>query len=158
MRIGRVTDSLLRRHLRLKLLTYGWYPRAARADGRRALRAAFAGHEIDVIVASYTQPVSHRLVAWAGREFGVPWVADFRDTAEMIGFGFFQRPATAVERSVVSSSARIITTSPTLKRYLERRHRQPVDVIENGFDPEDYDGIRPVRFDRFTIVHNGQDG
>src|SRR5262249_6586624 len=37
--------------------------------------------------------------------------------------------------------------------YPSLRHK--FHYVPNGYDPSDFEGVRPLAFDRFTVVHNG---
>ena len=133
----------------------GWYPYAIQA-GKRVME----WDSIDAIFSSHPSPVSHLIAAKLSREFRVPWVADYRD----LWTGSTLRPypkwlealESKYERKILKNAAFLTTVSETLKGYLENLHAKSVEIIYNGFDPEDFEkeaarGKPGV----FTLVYSG---
>jgi len=144
------------RKYRLEYLSYGLHPHSIYNDGKRAISELLKQHDdVDILLASFVRPIAMRLASWAHKEYGIPWVADFRDTLEMIDFKWKERIMFKTERRVISSASFIVTTSPSLIKQLKTRHKQPIHVINNGYDPEGYENLTPVKWDRFTIVYTG---
>jgi Glycosyltransferase Family 4 len=143
------------RKFRFEYLSYGLYPFTGYSDGKRAISAIMAMHDVDIVLTSFVRPLALRLASWTHVKYGIPWVADFRDTIEMIDFKWKERIMFWTEQRVIASASRLVTTSPSLVRQLQSRHDQPVSIIENGFDPEDYDNPTPTKWDRFTILYTG---
>ncbi|MDP2402103.1 MAG: glycosyltransferase, partial [Actinomycetota bacterium] len=136
----------------------GWTPWAVRAASR-----VHAEKPVDVVLAS-GPPFSAYGVAWrVARRVGVPWAADLRDP--IIG-GYFFRPHTPIhawlmrryERKVVDSSHHVVTVTDGIADSLATRHpgvTAKLDVIANGFDPEDFVGLTHAATERFTVTYVG---
>ena len=133
----------------------GWYWSAVRA-GQRILR----WDRIDAIFSSHPTPVSHLIAASLRKKFRVPWVADYRD----LWTGSTLRPypqwleevEKRMERRVVAGASELVTVSEPLKKYLMSLHHKNVEVIYNGFDPEDFEGeARRGHPSVFTLVYSG---
>lgn len=92
----------------------------------------------------------------------VKWVADFRDPWsewDLLDSLSLTRWARArhrtLEQRVLTTADRVITIAPYHRNRLEALSNRPVDVITNGFDPDDFKGITRRRTSRFTIRHVG---
>jgi glycosyltransferase involved in cell wall biosynthesis len=159
---GSGTPSLIKRlGLFYKNLTnlpdgqIGWYPYAV-AAGRRLLQ----GWRPDVIYAS-AMPVTSLLVADAlARDSGIPWVAELRDLwmdNPYLDLPVWRRRVERrLEARVIGAARGLVTISEPLAETLRRRFAAPVEVVTNGFDPEDYPvGARPASDGVVRIVHTG---
>jgi len=90
---------------------------------------------------------------------GIPWVADFRDVnqfTDTFGAALMRPMRLFREQQVLKSASSIIAVSEGFAETLRRRHRRVVDVIPNGFEPEDVPGpgLTDV-FPKFEIVYTG---
>ncbi|MFH1731614.1 MAG: glycosyltransferase [Planctomycetota bacterium] len=115
----------------------------------------------DAIVASHPPTMALTAAARVSEKSGVPWVADLRDL--VVG----RRPTPPLcplkrlhvrRHAAVRRSARaLVTVSPPLAERLAQQHPgTPVDVVCNGFDPDNYaDGVEPDG-DRFTMAYCGE--
>ncbi|MBE3595550.1 MAG: glycosyltransferase [Hydrogenibacillus sp.] len=139
-----------------------WYRGAVKA-GLEAVRA----HRVDLLF-STSGPVTDHLVARAlQRRTHLPWVADFRDpwTQNMHFTTIPWRAAleTAMERAVFRSATHITTVTEAFRRgFLALYPEAAIDVIYNGFDPEDVQYVRHLRESRppdsdgvLTFAHTG---
>ncbi|MPY87938.1 MAG: glycosyltransferase [Luteitalea sp.] len=124
---------------------------------------------IDVIYSS-SPPHSSHLAAWLlSKCFRVPHVADFRDPwfvegsrrAVAASSGVFTGLQATLKRCVVANAAKIVSVSAgernDLLAELPGLHPSRVEVITNGYDPDDFsDTPTPMPSDgRFTITHAG---
>lgn len=101
------------------------------------------GKNFDCIVSSFSPPCSHMVAANLSKKSGVPWLADYRDLWADNHIGSAKFPFSIIEkwkeRSTVGEVAKVITTvSQPLAKSLQKRFNQPVAVVENGYDPEEY--------------------
>jgi glycosyltransferase involved in cell wall biosynthesis len=149
----------LRRHYYALVLMpdnrIGWR-RPALAAGRRLL----AEWRPDIILAS-APPFTGLFVARRlGREFGIPWVADYRDTwvdnpynTEPWWRRAIDRP---VERALLKGAAGIVTVTPLWSADLARQYGHEVATILNGYAEEDLIPPPPARSsDILSIVYTG---
>ena len=148
----------------------GWIPFAV-AQGRRIIRTSRP-----TVLYSSGPPWSNHLVGLRlVRQYGLPWIADFRDPWVGSDYRPQRRDDTWVgrrhrqlERNVVTHASMIVLN--TIRSRDEMRSRYPdVDsrrfrVLTNGFDPADYDASWTANggFDTrqpprtvFTIAHAG---
>jgi glycosyltransferase involved in cell wall biosynthesis len=155
---GYVEASVLERVVVPDVALATWVPYAL----PRALK--LARDRFDVVVTS-APPQSAHLVGLALKRRGLRWIADFRD-----GWGFephgaewpagVQRRAdAALERRVVLGADAAVAVTEPIAEDLRRRYGARVEVITNGFDPEDpvADGTS-TRLDpaRVSLVHTGR--
>jgi len=155
---GYVQPSVLERVIVPDVALATWLPYAL----PRALR--LARERFDVVVTS-APPQSAHLVGLALKRGGLRWIADFRDGWRYEPHGAewpagLQRRLDAVleERVVRGADAAVAVTEP-IAEDLRRRFGARVEVITNGFDPEDPVGdgtsawLDPTRI---SLVHTGR--
>lgn len=123
---------------------------------------------VDVIYSS-SPPHSSHLAAWLlSKCFRKPHVADFRDPWFVEGSkrtgpssGVFTGLQATLKRQLLENAAKIVSVSPGERNdLLEELPLLPpsrVEVITNGYDPDDFSDIpTPAQQDRpFTITHAG---
>jgi glycosyltransferase involved in cell wall biosynthesis len=147
---------LMRRRLEraLRLAANGYrYPSEWTRHALERARNALGKCKIDAIWATFGPAGSHYAADRLHRQFGVPWIADYRDTWDALRWIWHWM----IHREVaVSRSAEVlITVSPALKQKLAARHPQPVHMIPNGFDPEEFPSEMEARPASFDIVYTG---
>lgn len=112
------------------------------------------------IFSSHGPPSSHIVASILAAQFGIPWVADYRDLWSnnhiLCRREPFQWIETQIERWILKKACALTTVSLPLAVQLEQLHHKRVTVIPNGFDEEDYwytpsDGEKKP----FTIVYTG---
>jgi len=121
------------------------------------LRKYLRTNEIDSVWA--TEPVCYTIADWIHKNFGIPWVADFRDIYDQKVLPEHERGQSylkKVEHRMISSASAIVTVSEHLRTVLQSRHKKPVYVITNGFDPSDYNGEVQQKQNILDIVYTGQ--
>ncbi len=140
----------------------GWVPFAVARGLRLIRRAAGRGEPFDALLTS-GPPHSTHLTAWALRRLtGTPWVADFRDPwtdihyyAELPRSAAARRLDEVLERGVLRAADAAVTVSPSWARLLGAKVGRAVEVIPNGFDPEDFGEAPAAVGERFELVHVG---
>ena len=90
------------------------------------------------------------------------WIADFRDpwsewdlldTLSLTSWA--RREHQKLERKVLKQADRVITIAPFHVDRFEALGGRRVDLITNGFDEEDFQGIEKIKTTKFTIRHIG---
>jgi len=110
----------------------GWYPFAV-AAGRRLLRE----HRFDAILSSSFPVTAHLVGRRLHRDSGLAWVADFRDLWS--DWSEARRASKArLEQSLLREATATTTVSPSYAEALRARGSRRVEVLTNGFDPEDF--------------------
>jgi len=124
-------------------------------------------HEKVDIIYTTSPPYTGQMVGYLIKKFtGLPWIADFRDpwTQNMDSFdekrGWRNRLAELMERSVLTTADKIITTTePMRQNFLDKYpmlDKNKFIVITNGFDEDDFRDIeRGQTANRFIITHTG---
>jgi glycosyltransferase involved in cell wall biosynthesis len=138
-----------------------WFPFALSA-GRNILRQ----EGIDLIYTSSPPHSTHLIGYFLKRFSGLPWVADFRDPWTLNEY-FQEKPTTTrmkqleayLERLVINGCDHLVANTRSVAEAFRGRfdHLAPlrVSVIPNGYDPEDFQGLEPHNFEKFTITHLG---
>lgn len=153
---------------RLRRLVTAWYEVmqyhafvGPKAEVYRAARRYLEESGAEAIVATGEPFVLFHYAAALSREFGIPWVADYRDpwsqnrkrNALVPG-----RDEARLERRVVASAAAITTPAEVFRDLLARLHPDKrIEVIPNGYDPEAIAaaaGVEQGR-DRLTVAFTG---
>jgi glycosyltransferase involved in cell wall biosynthesis len=121
-------------------------------------------------VITTSPPQSAHLAGLPLARSGIPWVAEFRD-----GWRFeparHDWPTVAqralddrLERLVARRADVLVAVTAPIADDLERRYGRKVELITNGFDPDDVDAVgdgQPAGLlnpDRLSIVHTGSMG
>ena len=129
---------------------------------REAMLLAVNGN-FDVVLSTFS-PISTHAVAWSlkGRFPGLCWIADYRDLwsgndaapSPMFPLSLLQSVA---ERVLNARADMLLTVSSPLRDLLAQRYRRPVEVVENGFMPEDEEqrDIVPDFTRQYTFSYTG---
>lgn len=127
----------------------------------RFLKKYLAEHPVDVIVTTGPPHSMHLIGLRLSRATGIPWIADFRDPwTRMFYFKHLHlgswalRRHYSLEKQVLDGATRIIAVSPLVRDEFMTMTDTPVDLITNGYDPEDFEQpLEPDGF--FNITHTG---
>lgn len=141
----------------------GWLPFAL-FRGWRMIRK----NRIRIVLSTSPPNSCHLIAYWLKKITGVLWVADFRDLWDQYRYDYnpFRlrwkvKTNAFLERIVLSACDRIVVISEVMKRQLMEKYPQlpdgKINVIYNGFDPEDFLAEFPeVRtHDQCIILHTG---
>ncbi|MEX1054716.1 MAG: glycosyltransferase, partial [Rhodothermales bacterium] len=148
----------IRANLFLPDARVGWVPYAV-ARGHRLLRE----RDHDVILTTGPPHSTHLVGLMLSALHKKPWLVDFRDPwteidyyAELPMSSLAQSADAALERLVLRRATAGTVVSEAMRRQLPRTASLRLEVIENGFDPADFQGLRAVPpADRFEIAHIG---
>lgn len=136
----------------------GWYPFGVR-EGFRAIKE----FEIKAIYSTSSPVTSHMIAHSLKHKTGLPWVADLRDLWTQNPY--YQKIHVVswlegiLEKHILSTADAVVTVSEPLAAQLSQRHRRlsgKIQVITNGFDPDDFKDTVIKRPEKFTITHTGQ--
>jgi len=142
-----------------------------------AIKEFWPEYQFHGIVATIPQLSNFLTAKWASRQYGVPWIADYRDVVDQYSShrkqplksllqnpksyllklrGKFTKPKRALKEIALGSDAYAATTvSEGLAEYLRLRGLSRVEVIINGYEPEEYQVITPELSGKFRIVYAG---
>ena len=138
----------------------------------RYLKKYLKQHPVDAIVSTGPPHTMHLIARRLSKATGTPWLADFRDPwTEIFYFKHlglsnwaFNRHR-SLEQGVLDSADSVVVVSSKMQKDFEKRTKTPVDIITNGFDPEDFTATPDCRetaaaaanfrSGKFTLVHTG---
>jgi glycosyltransferase involved in cell wall biosynthesis len=116
----------------------GWYPFAVRC-GRQLIRE----RKFDAIFSSSFPITAHLVARRLYRDFGVPWVAEFRDLwTDQAEYDSRRRESAdeRTERVLLEAATEVVTVSQSYAELFLKRGARRVTIITNGFDPVDFPG------------------
>ena len=154
----------LRRAIFVPDVQLTWLPTALLA-GLRAVRR----QPPDLLYSTYPPASAHLLGLLLKGLTGRPWVADFRDSwiydplDPALGEMPYRRALEKrLEEAVIRGAEAVIAASEISAEHLRQAYPEAADrvqVIPNGFDPDEFRGILPPRTDPrqnpLRIVHTG---
>lgn len=136
------------------------FPRQQRiALCRQMLRSAeylASRKKFDAIWATSNPALVHHVASKISRKYSIPWVAEFRDLADQYKETWTVRRMVRAETRRCASASALIAVTPIHVKMLKDRHKVPVHLIYNGYDPEDYRGNISVDAEKFIIGFFGQ--
>ena len=88
----------------------------------------------DLILATAPPPASHAIAAELARQFGIPWVADFRDPWGVRAPSFWRRRR---RRRFLRSANTVIAVNETLQTHLKNSLLCPVHLLFNGYEADE---------------------
>ena len=127
----------------------------------RFLKDWLKDHPVDVIVSTGPPHSMHLIARKVSLATGIPWVADFRDPwTKIFYFKHLHLSARArrrheeLERQVLDDATAVVAVSPLVQEEFRTMTRTRIELITNGFDPDDYAGtVEPDGF--FNLTHTG---
>jgi len=129
-----------------------------------ALGSRILKEERIVAILSRSTPIASHLVGLMLKLIsGLPWIADFSDPWTQNPLFSCKKPIhnfeVTVERFVARLSDKILFTSPYAREMFLRQHKEihpeKVEVIQNSFDPSDYEGLNREKTSKFTVTYAG---
>lgn len=129
----------------------------------RYLKGYLKEHPVDAVVTTGPPQSMHLIGLGLKKALGLKWIADFRDPwTEMFYYKHLELGRRAdhrhheLERQVLDAADMVIAVTPYVRDDFAVRTKTPVALITNGFDEDDFAGVRPaVHEGKFTIVHTG---
>ncbi len=119
-------------------------------------------HPADVLISTGPPHSMHLIGKQVKDKTGLPWVADFRDPWTGIDFyddlmlsSWADKKHHRLERQVLESADFVVTVSGHIKKELENKGANRVEVITNGFDEADFSGTTQEPDNGFIITHAG---
>lgn len=128
----------------------------------RFLKRWLKEHPVDVIVSTGPPHSMHLIARKVARATGIPWIADFRDPWTKIFYfkhlhlsGWARRRHEKLEGQVLDEATAVVAVSPLVQEEFRSMTRTRVELITNGYDPDDY-ARDDVRTDGcFNLTHTG---
>jgi glycosyltransferase involved in cell wall biosynthesis len=140
----------------------GWKRKACRAAAELLQREKF-----DLIFATAPPYTDFLIGHYLKKKFHVPLVLDYRDAWIDNPCHFYLTPLhrwlhRVLEKRVLRASDKVITINRRIKELLLKRYRflqyQDIEIISQGFDPEDFDlnGVFPIsRGQKMRFTYSG---
>lgn len=127
----------------------------------RFLKKYLKEHPVDVIVSTGPPHSMHLIARKVARATGIPWIADFRDPWTRIFYfkhlhlsGPARRRHERLEKKVLDEATAVVAVSPLVQEEFRTMTRTRVELVTNGYDPDDYAGtVEPDGF--FNLTHTG---
>ena len=119
--------------------------------------------QIDVLVTT-SPPASVNLIGAAVKQAtGVPWVADLRDSVaanpdrrvERLTVRAKEQAQALVARLVAKRADAVVAVSDSIADEMRELGADRVEMIPNGCDFDDFEGLEYRRGERFRITHTG---
>ena len=126
------------------------------------LSAWLRDHPVDAMVSTGPPHSMHLIALKLKQRLGIPWLADFRDPWTRIDFyhklrltKWADRRHHYLENLVLTTADRVVTVSRHGASDLEEIGGREVEVVTNGFDPDDFRDIPPFDHEKFSLTHLG---
>jgi glycosyltransferase involved in cell wall biosynthesis len=128
-----------------------------------AARRIVRDEQIDVLVTT-SPPASVNLIGAAVKQAtGVPWVADLRDSiaanpdrrVERLAVRVKEQGQALVARLVANRADAVVAVSGAIADEMRELGATRVEMIPNGCDFDDFEGLEYRRGERFRITHTG---
>lgn len=127
----------------------------------RFLKKWLKKHPVDVIVSTGPPHSMHLIARKVALATGIPWIADFRDPWTRIFYfkhlrltGPARRRHERLEQQVLDDASAVVAVSPLVQEEFRTMTRTRVELITNGYDPDDYRRtVEPDGF--FNLTHTG---
>jgi glycosyltransferase involved in cell wall biosynthesis len=117
---------------------------------------------VDLIVSTGPPHSMHLIGLELRKKFSIPWLADFRDPWTNIDFynrlrltPWADRRHKSLEKKVLQAADLVSTVSWSWADDFKRIVPRDIEIITNGFDPEDFPRNAPVTDPFFSITHIG---
>lgn len=118
-------------------------------------------HPVDIIVSTGPPHSMHLIARKLARRTSIPWIADFRDPWTGLFYfkhlnltSFARRRHHRLEQSVLDGCSTVVAVSPFVQKDFQAMTGTPVELITNGYDPEDYANL-DIQDGFFNVTHTG---
>ncbi len=124
-------------------------PIGPKSEVYKAARAYLNENKVDVIIATGDPFVLFSYASKLSKEFGTPWIADYRDPwSHNQEYGknvFWSSWNRLLEKKIVPSAAHITTVSSFMQRKINTIVRnKPFTILPNGYDPNLIEAVASI--------------
>lgn len=144
--------------LSLQLIGHsGWYFPALR-KGRSIIKK----ENVSAVMSTSPPHTPHLVALKLSKEFGIPWVADFRDrwSDNPIFKGpikFQQGLDHFLEKKIVNNCSCLTCVNDRISSYFRKKYNEAgILTLWNGYDEDDFKGVIPIQHKKFTITYVGR--
>jgi glycosyltransferase involved in cell wall biosynthesis len=125
------------------------YPVGPKSEIYAAARAYLKENKVDAIIATGDPFVLFQYAAQLSKEFGIPWIADYRDpwshNQEHQKFFIQKWWNQLLEKRSVSTAVHIATVSTFVHQKIDSLiPNKPYSILPNGYDPEIIDSVQYI--------------
>ena len=118
-------------------------------------------NSVDVIWATAPDQSCLTVASILSKKFDAPWIADYRDIPEQHKIDGFRNRLLLLRvkyrrKQTARTAAAVVTISKHHAAILGRDFNRKVEVIYNGFDPENFKPAESCRSDKFIISYMGR--
>ena len=117
---------------------------------------------VDAIFSDGPPHSNTRIATLVKQATGIPWLADFQDPWTQIDYfsllnltSWGLKKHQRLEQEAFRTADKITIVSPTWKKELEAIGAENVNVIQWGYDPDDYQELTHMPSGKFVISHLG---
>lgn len=115
---------------------------------------------IDLIISTGPPHSTHLPAMRLAKKHGLPWLSDFRDPWTKIHYLLLNPPG-AISRKIHSGLEREVLASADITTVISSDIAEALPegkkiVVQNGFDPQDFEGLVHEKSDVFRIKYIGQ--
>jgi glycosyltransferase involved in cell wall biosynthesis len=117
---------------------------------------------VDMIFSSGPPHSAHLIAKKIKKSFDLPWVADFRDPWTGVYYyhkmkvsAWADRRHRKMERECLDAADHLVTVNSFIKEDFSRLSSTTVEVIPNGYDPDDFAAVNSKPGKRFIIAYTG---
>ncbi len=125
-----------------------------------------SNEKFDLIFVSIPPFSQFEIAAKLKKEFDLPLIVDYRDLWFGNHFGYYPTPYhkykhKKLEYAALKDADKIITVNRKIKEKLlstyQFLHFEDFDIIPHGFDPEDFENVKPITFEtkKLRILYSG---
>jgi len=139
-----------------------WYPDPYhhwRREGKKTGRQILLHDTFDAMISSAHAVSSHIIASDLVSEFGIPWIADFRDLWTQNHYNSHFKARTLFERrleihTLKNADALVTVSEPLSDKIAQLHENRPIFTIPNGFDPDQLNKGSPLT-EELTITYTG---
>jgi glycosyltransferase involved in cell wall biosynthesis len=117
---------------------------------------------VDLVISTGPPHSMHLIALELKKRFDIPWIADFRDPWTDIDFyqklrltSWADKKHRKLELKVLEKADHVVTVSNSWAKDLQKKIYRKIEIIHNGFDPEDFEGISNLPEKFFSVAHFG---
>ena len=117
---------------------------------------------VDAIVSTGPPHSMHMIALGIKQNLGIHWLADFRDPWTNIDFyhqlrlsKYSDAKHRKMEMNVLQTADKLVTVSWNWAKSFEMLGAKSIEVITNGFDPDDFHEMKYEKGGKFEILHLG---
>ncbi len=128
----------------------------------RYLSKWLANNKVDAIVSTGPPHSMHMIALRLKEKLGLPWLTDFRDPWTQIDFYDKLMPGERADRKhrqmekrVLLAADKVVVVSPQMASELEKICQRGINVVSNGYDPDDFEDLPVNDQNEFCITHLG---